>query len=1063
MKHLEIITNTNNKYSVGIGKIDPVPMTSLTASFLVNMPSSVRPVQVQPEMLTSLVAMDGSKVGLYESNPVIVAPLTDDEETKYIYNFLYRVANKDIVNTAVGELSQFKDIFGFSKSKDIADFINKTFIDSFKSVYTKFKNSKVVLPNKIDRLCLVYPVSDVLKSVSSVLGCADGTEFSTYSTMIYMTYLDWYGVSNTTSFTSATEHTSRFNPEIYNNDSPVLPEDPYSVYDGLKTKEEKEEEVLEMSYLMLHPEKGREYRKELIYNGITDFLYEQYNRIVYGGSSDSYNGSASKSNSGFLAVETYSENWLTSWFLESYVDIAVWLIAICVVLLVVMGLLKSRKLSWYLFGLFTIVTVILIVPSSGELVPYITSNFVQNMFSSKMTAWSIAEGVTNASIEADAATQSNGMSQLDSDEAEIAVKLIKQLNVVYIDRSLMLKQDISQKLTQQLGGVYTEIQQLQSARWVLPMIMQQFTNEEDEYGSLYVKLSNVWDDASNLYWYYKPNDVTCMTKPTTTSQQFSNINGEPIAKTASDIEKEKMVGFFADYIQPIWKDDTSTDINYANYSYSISPFDDSMIVHNYAWVLPDTTRLLATKRNSVFGTDYTNYENADSWQLYIDKAVESSPTLEYWKTTRIDNNIENTNGVTAGFEQIADQYDRANASTLRAGYSFYKHTESPFYYFFNVVKDSFPESSTVGSIVGRIQGNIEEDEYKNKVRTNFMYATVTSDIEKDSSTTGKVTNSDVKYTGYTRDCLDLQFFFNNVVPYMYQITLMTGGFDGESGILVDKTTGEPLKISDESDYYKGNNQSWAYRCNWAVKLMENPDFCKPLTVKDSAGNRVTIKNPILPDSYPTSRPMIFSEAQMIAEGLQESDLNIVELKCIEVNKEVAKQWTLLINYAGVDGLTKEVLFRQMATDATMVFTREFSSSGLMNNLYNIYPQSIDLRYLSFDSVMKMLMLNVSKDTSYIYGDTMSTLIETTDTVTAALLLVSAFLCAYLVPLARTILMAMIFYLGFIAIIRALFSSAKYKGKVACGQLISNLLFMAYTLLYYACFSGLMLEILCGSY
>jgi hypothetical protein len=466
-------------------------------------------------------------------------------------------------------------------------------------------------------------------------------------------------------------------------------------------------------------------------------------------------------------------------------------------------------------------------------------------------------------------------------------------------------------------------------------------------------------------------------------------------------------------------------------------------------------------RKHTLGTNGEDYVNADSWQKYIDNitgADGSSKKLmkSNFETTRTSDDVDN-NYNNGGFEQIADTYDRTDASSLKAGFSFYKHTESPFYYFFDVVKDSFNKDitagttagATLGSVVGKLLGTIEEDADGNEVRSNFMYATITSDKEEESSTTGRITNSDVAYTGYVRDVLDLEYFFSNVVPYLYQMTLETGGFDGESGILGD------LTITDDSDYYEGNMQSWAYRCNWAVKLMENPELSDPMTVRDNAGNKYTVNNPLLPECYPSNRPMVYSEAQMYALGLTEYDLNVVELKCLQVNEDVAKTWTMLVNYAGTSGVTKEVFFRQMATDATMIFDTEFSTGGIMNNLYSIYPQSIDLRYLSFDSIMKMLMLNVSKNSSYVYGDTMSQLIEDTDLVTALILLLVAFACAFIMPGIRVVLMALIFYLGFTAIIRALFTSPKAKAKICCGQLISNLAFMTYTIIYYASFSLMM--------
>ena len=1041
-----------------------------------------------PEILSYLEYMDGTKVKLFDSDPIAVAvkvELDSNDEAfknakaiRTFWNFLYEVyRGKYNENTKIAItktsldaiLMNSQTILDLGKNLDEDEF---SVWEAFKAVYTDYADKKMPDPTwdwngnesfkaQSSRICLVYPVSKVLKNVSSVLGVKDGTEFSVYSPYIYITYLDWYGVINKTTLTSGTDPVSNFNTDIFSPEAEVLTFDPSTVSE-IKSEKEKESEVLQLSYLMLHPTDGRSYRKELIYNGITDFLYEQYNRIVFGGRDSIYNGSSSKSNSGFLAVETYSDNFLTGWFLKNYTDIAVLMIGACVIAIVVIGLLKSRKLSWFLMSIFTVVNVILIVPSSGEITPYVTSMMTQNMFSSKMTYWGIAEGIANASLEATNSSQDDVLSGLTSEESTQVMTLVKQLQGLYTDRSLMLKQDISQKITQKLGGVYTEIQSLQSTRWILPTIMQQYSADDQHVNDfVYVKLSNVWDDGSNLYWYYSPEDASFVTKETATSGQFwrkttsGGADNETIAKVATDDEKYTGLSpHYKDYESEDWGDDPDSDINYANYAYSYK--ENKELVHLYSWYNPNV--YLEESWKSAMG-DFSEYKNADSWDKYINFEGRWGTTKkEYYKNTDEDrrygdvtssyNNWDTMNGSSTSFENIADQYNRIDTTTLKPGYSFYKTTESPYYYFFNVVKDTFPSDATFGSVIGRLQGQIEEDADGNKVRSNFMYATVGTESEDIDGI-----HADA-YTPYVRDVADLQELFTNVIPYLYATTIYTGGFDGESGILLD------TKISDASQYYKGINQSWVYRCNWAVKIVENPKYSKPAIAYTEADEKRTVNCPVIPYCYTEqpdgpNRDMIFSEAQMHARGLKENDLTIVELKCIKVNKEIAKKWTLLINYAGTGGMTKEVLYREMATIATNEFCKEFSTSGVADNKYSIYPQSLDLRYLSFDSIMKLLMINVSKDTSYVYGDTMSKLLEDTDMFTAILLLIAAFMCAYIIPLIRCILMAMIFYLGFLAIIRALFSSAQYKGKIACGQLVSNLLFMVYTLAYYACFCALM--------
>ena len=295
----------------------------------------------------------------------------------------------------------------------------------------------------------------------------------------------------------------------------------------------------------------------------------------------------------------------------------------------------------------------------------------------------------------------------------------------------------------------------------------------------------------------------------------------------------------------------------------------------------------------------------------------------------------------------------------------------------------------------------------------------------------------------------MQNIFANEVPYLYSLMTITGGMDGNSGVLVDNE-GEPLKL-EEYELYKGNNQSWLFRSNWAIKLMENSEYTSEEVVRDRDGNKYTVLNPLLYTSYPSNRPMICSEAQKIAYGLKDNDLSSVELKCIKVNNAVCDDWTLLINYAGTDGVTKEVLIREMALLATMEFNKEFSPKAIIGNEYKLYPQSVDLRNISFDSIMKMLALNSSKDASYIYGNTMNAVLNNSDIIMAILLLIDAVACAYVVPFFRMILMALIFYLGFIALFRSVLGDNKYKFKVSLGQVTSNMIFLVITVLYYTVF------------
>lgn len=1036
----------------------------------------------QPEYLTELTLPNGNIEKMF-GEPVAITvgtDVTDDKSSqssilRRFYNFLY-TSCKNGVKTSSGELSAttLQNIFKTTNSisglattltdKNMIEYYRLSTGDEAKD----FKLSKWFgddFSKKTSRVIILYPTSDNMQAVADILGINDGTEFSVYAPYIYMTYLDWYGVlDGTPGILNGEIATSDLDEGIFD-ESPG--EDPEAISPDVNSDPKKKEALLkDYGYLMLHPEEGRSYRSQIQKSAIADMILNWYESMTFGDTSggfsaNNYNNTGDGS-SGFLAIRSYNENFLTRAFLANYVDICVWLVMILFVAMIVIGIVKGRKISWYFVTSFVIISSLLLAPSSGELVPYFSSNIVQEIFSDNMTHWSISEAISNASLEKDMAK--NTMANLSEEEASQVVYLVKQLNVINLDRSLMVKKDISTKTIQELNGSYYSIQSIASARWLLPVIMRQFSQEDAGADYLYIPVGDLLDDFSNLYWMYDSSNASVINgySPTYTSGQVIendvmhnelgmgekslNLNGEvtsinPGGTIIDDDEKslihDNLTFNFVDYDKVSWgAENKLSGIDYKSISYSLSNFDYENI-HTYSYMIYG---LKVPSREDYFTKD--NYDTETSYIKYADNAYKAVLSGNYA--------LKN---IARKFEATAGTYDRSDRETMKSGFGYLWATESTSHYFYQLVKDSFKSNISLGELIGQLQGQYKATADGEEARFNFMYAT--------KENPNSISDDDEYFaTGYVRDILDLENMFTNTVPYLYQVQLLAGGSDGDHGALshlnIETNTYEPDLIENYS-IYNGENLSFFFRCNWVVKLMECPEYNTSMNVWDQNGNKYVVKNPLLPEYYPATRPMIFSEAQMMAYGLEESDLNVVELKCLEANKQVAKKWTLLINYAGTNGLTCEVLMRQMALDATMIFNDVFSPTVTSGLRYSLVPQSLDLRNISFDSVMKMLMVNVTKDTSYIYGNTMKSVVESSSIVTQILLLVITFTCAILIPIIRDFLMAMLFYFGIFASLRSIMADNKYKLKVVGGQLISNLIFLAATCGYYIVYY-LLLEI-----
>ena len=933
-----------------------------------------------------------------------------------------RSVNGNMSYLAAGYITNSTDLFSINltspsnlmkteapKADSFFEEIGDKKYNGVKAVTTKYTSNNSE-DSIFQRWVKAYPVSDTMINISNVLGTREGTDFAQWSAFIYMTYLDWYGITLKKELGKDPIMSSEFNPRLFDDSSDIVNVDIMSIAD-VKTEEDKKKDVLNYTYLMLHPTEGREYRTDLMMSGMTDWIYKNYNNIVYGNASSYYSSISSnlatRNATGFLNIDSYSDNMMTSWFMKIYTTAAIWIIVAAFIIVIIMGLLRSRKLSWFIITMLVIINSILIIPSTGEIVPYVANKYVQQMFAGKMNYWSISEAINNSNLEKDLLrSYSNG--NLTEQEAAQVADMVKTLNVTYLDRSLMLKTDISRKITETASGNYAALQSLRSARWMLPMLMRQFTANDNSADYVFIPVGDLFDDMSNMYWFYNEEDAA--STPTVNAQNGGGTLYDPTTLI------DNIRGYFPDYQYPEdYVNDKWSSLSYYRENETTGDLylrDRKDIVHAYGYLM-DSTNNSATilSRNSGFGGAYTGKE---SFNKYVENSLLMVSSGSF-------------TGLSSELERIAGEYIRSDRSTVNQKYGYLWTTETPAHYFYQNVKDTFQVSDTLGSVVGDLQGTYAVNANNQEVRKSFMHSYDSGNI---------------------RDIADLEGLFRNTIPYLYQIMLTTGGTDGESGLLGNS------KISGY-DLYKDNNKSWMYRSNWVVKIMENSMYTEPTTVRDSSGNSYKVLNPAMPDTYPASRPMVFSEAQRVESGLSEADLTLVELKCININKNVSRSWTLLLNYANTHGMNKEVMLRQMALNTLIEFNKEFSPTGLLSGAKAMYPNSIDLRAISFDSVMKMLMINITKDVTYIQGDTMKSVVEDSDIFTALLLLTSAFLGCYIIPLFRNVVLAAIFYLGLFSIIRAIISGHKTKARISLGYAVSNLLFLVMTLVYYGVFSGLM--------
>lgn len=934
-------------------------------------------------------------------------------------------------------------------------------------------NGQKRMKNAVQRVQKVYTRNQNMVCAENVLSLQDGTQFAAWTPWIYITYLEVYGIDG---------DNSNFNDQIWSAGLDLLNIDGSDLLDGVYlSDEDKQKSINDYTYLMLHPTAGRDYRANILLDWISDLVYNSYVSIVYGSNAYDYAGGlGSSSGSGFLKFNNYEDNFFTGWFIQGYIQYAVVIVGVGAVAILLVALIMKKRLAWILLSLLMLVNVVLLMPSIGDLTPTLASNMVQEMFKSHMTYWCISESIANQQLEETyISSMNNGATGLDAGTVYV---YIKQLNTVTLDRTLMIKQDISKKIIENSTGIMNIVQQNASTRWLLPRLMSQFTGDNQTLDYVYTTLGDMFDNWSSMYWVYEPDDRN----NAKTINASSQAAGEEATKLTST---QKKTAYWADYLGTSAEEmlsSTNSDGLYNTSNASKSGYTGSMFVGTAATSIGNI-KCLNPDSATIIGWASPYLKSGSSWETWhsisresieadsdsslahtqfymipglsvpVKKNLHNSDVEESWETYAEYFNMDDPTyldtsgnpavpGVTASSDRSLTsvqqdfqtaltrlENEASNYNPREVGaqdeFGFLWATENPGSYFYQVVKDSFAvDNKTVAELTGGIQGYYVE-----------------------SSLTGleeRVSAMHLANTGEVRDILDLQEMFTNMIPYLASVQYAACGTNGTNGIFGD------TKL-DNYHVYNDNYASWLFRSNWVTKIVENEVLTKPCTVKYD-GVEYYIADPTDPRCYPQERPMVFSDAQKYVYGLSDSELTLVEVKCCQLNTAVERQWTLLLNYVNTSGMTSEVMFRQMALAALLEFDTEFSDTGIQTSATKLYPTSVDLRYLSFDSIMKMLMINSSGNASYIYGDTMKGVINNSDILSAILLLIGAFLSQTVIPLFRDLLMALVFYLGLWSVICNIFAGGKAKLKVCAGFTISNAIYLVMTLLYFAVF-GLMLQ------
>lgn len=339
--------------------------------------------------------------------------------------------------------------------------------------------------------------------------------------------------------------------------------------------------------------------------------------------------------------------------------------------------------------------------------------------------------------------------------------------------------------------------------------------------------------------------------------------------------------------------------------------------------------------------------------------------------------------------------------------AFLLYSESPFYYFYNTLRATMMPNGTEGEFLHNF---LSDDVYKSTM---------------DNQTKGALI-----------DFLDFEGLCSNVIPYM----------EGANNYVIAWTDkyGTDATGVDGTENVKQTylNKVWNMYCPWVDSLLSTKITTEDINI---FGERYVIENAYNAASYKDYRPMVFSEAQRIDNGITADGLTSVERKLLNVQKATYEDLRYLANYANYDD---EVLVTTAAMIATFNFNKEFSETTLGGNGVTLYPQGYELKNFSFDAFLRLILLNSTGISVMSTMDIYEVVLDEEGLFVGILLLCVDALNLYVVPVCMVAFLLVAFVLGvFFTLLMIMQKPSKIIQLTWSTIVKPSLLFMAVTLVY----------------
>lgn len=812
------------------------------------------------------------------------------------------------------------------------------------------------------------------------------------------------------------------------------------IFDGLNSADAELNAIKDWVYYLLHPTDGFDYFRILITNKVNHLLLGWHNDMTGTNGVGITTGTTKyRSAMGYVTMPDLSEIQWTNSLINFYNNCIPFLIVILIILMVfafITGILDIQHaiVGVLIFAVFTLMPVNLINGVVGQ-----SNRISQNIYGDKFTYWALVQQESYATV-IDEAANAKGSSGESTYENYLRT-LYSANESVYNNQgneSILLKWQAPKKMASlvlteddanSLSGLNETGQKMLSG-----MLNKTYSGESyiDDEDAVYMYRSYL--DITNFSRYiYNSIDKKYVSSRNSLSSintknwhSFSDSKGNLI-KSKNTLSQE-----YKDYILAGYNNGTDFDKNntldktyYLTVPLSSNIINDALSEYGKIEKYKDTSDLIPIN-SDVFNFGIPMFTN-DTVSFDSDTMASTGMITEAERKDDLKNYMA--------------KYTSEEDYVGLAAYGLY--SENPYYYFsWKLYEDGLDSDSSLSGSTG----------FKNLL------------LGKEEG--GYFYNTDGN--GGLKDFMNMRGLFTYIIPYMKQCNDIVREWDNTYGIFVydgvPTEEGHWSEVENDPElkqkYWHNLNVSRLYNlyCPW-VDVMYDCSYSEAENIT-VMGKRVTIEDPLNPNSYPADRPMIFSESEMSDYGLSEADLTKAEKLILRCNEQFQERLYEMLNYYNFSDVT---LDSAAAMNCAFVFNNTFSENGLFTENHNIYPQSFDLANFSYDAFLRFILSNATGEsmlestaggdgtsTGTTSGDFYERLVNRSSIVTILIMLVLDVVSIYVIPAFRIFFLIALFLLSIMLVLVSAFrieDSMKFIRKILMQFLLPLGVFFGATIAF----------------